>query len=430
MAKKPFITNITSSRLKLFTQVKNIGAGLLFVSSLTVAGQQLSFDNVRRLPSAINSDAEESMPLLSPDGKTLYFNRTMHPENIGGQFSGSDAWISRKDQLTGAWTQASNRKMDINNRANNAIVGLNRTGDVVYLLNTYSTKATKGIYFVKGTGNTWSKPEFIPIPGLAQEGFIGAYVSPDFDIILLSMKREDSRGEEDIYVTLRDSKGVWSEPKNLGQAINTPGFEISPYLSSDKKRIYFASNGHPGMGDADIFYSDRLYESWETWSTPRNLGDKVNTTAFEAYYSMYGDSVAFFSSNRTGKLADLYTASVSLDFRKEEPTKRYLTTNEVNELVGPAPMEIKFDRNVTKLNAAQNELLFYIYSKTLTKSDIKIQLLMNEDEDNNLTQARETAVAEKLKALGIANYRLELSTFKNDKARPTPEGMMKIQFYR
>ena len=124
----------------------------------------------------------------------------------------------------------------------------------------------------------------------------------------MSMKDADSKGQEDLYVSLKNGNGEWSKPVNLGSAINTAGFEISPFLTTDKKRLYFASNGHPGLGDADIFYSDRLGNSWETWSVPVNLGDKINSKKFDAYFSIR-DSVAYFCSNRDGQFSDLYKAS-------------------------------------------------------------------------------------------------------------------------
>jgi outer membrane protein OmpA-like peptidoglycan-associated protein len=125
------------------------------------------------------------------------------------------------------------------------------------------------------------------------------------------MKGEDSKGEEDLYVSVKNGSGQWSRPKNLGSTINTPGFEISPFLSPDKNRIYFSSNGHGGLGDADVFYCERLYDSWELWSAPKNLGDKVNSKGFDAGFSVSGDTVAFVASNRGGGSADIYRLSIT-----------------------------------------------------------------------------------------------------------------------
>src|SRR5690606_29412745 len=244
-----------------------------------------------KLSGNVNSEYEETYPLLAPDGKTLYFSRVLHPENHGGKFSGSDVWLSTYDPTKRTWSKATNEKGLYNGSGNNAVIGISSNGQTLYLMNTTAGKKSNGIYFSKKSGKSWSKPELIPIEGLEPLGFMGFYVSPDFDVIFVSMKALDSRGEEDLYVSIKNSSGQWTKPKNLGSSVNTKGFEISPFLSSDKKRLYFSSNGHKGFGDADIFYCDRLYNSWDTWSTPKNLGEKLNSKNFDAYFSMYGDSL-------------------------------------------------------------------------------------------------------------------------------------------
>jgi outer membrane protein OmpA-like peptidoglycan-associated protein len=123
------------------------------------------------------------------------------------------------------------------------------------------------------------------------------------------MKGKDSYGEEDLYVSLKDSFGKWTEPKNLGPTINTKGFEISPFLSPDKKRLFFSSNGHPGLGDADIFMTERLYESWDVWAKPQNLGNKVNSALFDAYFTIQ-DSVGYFSSTINKASAKIYSIGI------------------------------------------------------------------------------------------------------------------------
>lgn len=135
-------------------------------------------------------------------------------------------------------------------------------------------------------------------------------MNPAFDVILISMKGADSFGEEDLYVSLKDASEKWTKPKNLGPTINTKGFEISPFLSSDKKRLFFSSNGHGGYGDADIFVCDRLFDSWETWSVPKNLGDRVNSKFFNAYFVTISDSIGYFSSDIVENKSDIYKVSL------------------------------------------------------------------------------------------------------------------------
>ena len=272
--------------------------------------------------------------MQSPDGKTLFFSRAACPENEGGKFAGTDIWISRYDETTLDWGKPQNEKT-FNNKGTNAVVGINEKGDVLYLLNTTGTKRTEGIYSSSKQNNSWSEPKLIAIPGLDTEDFLGAYVSPDLKVIIFSMNGAESRGNEDLYISLKNAKGEWSKPRNLGSTINTSGFEMAPFLSPDKRRFYFSSNGHPGYGNSDIFYSDRLYESWDIWSAPKNLGLKINSPAFESFFSIYHDTVAFFSSNRNRDFSDVYRVAVfPPKVENEEDYYQYLSNDEVKKLSG------------------------------------------------------------------------------------------------
>ena len=87
----------------------------------------------------------------------------------------------------------------------------------------------------------------------------------------------------------------------MGEQINTEGYEISPFLSDDKQALFFASNGHPGYGNTDVFVSYRQDSSWTNWSNPENLGDGINSAGFDAYLTVSGDSQVFFVSNSLRK---------------------------------------------------------------------------------------------------------------------------------
>src|SRR5260221_7598532 len=190
--------------------MKYLACTLFLVIPFLSAGQLLDIKEVLKLPNSVNSDVEESMPLLSPDGKTLYFSRILDPDNVGGVYSGSDVWTSLQDVVSRRWGKAGNHQLNINTKGNNSVVGMNKDGSTLYIMNTSSGKPPKGIYFIKKYGETWSRPELIRIPDLSTEGFLGVFVSSDFDVIFLSMKTQDGYGEEDLYITTRDSVGHWS----------------------------------------------------------------------------------------------------------------------------------------------------------------------------------------------------------------------------
>jgi outer membrane protein OmpA-like peptidoglycan-associated protein len=112
----------------------------------------------------------------------------------------------------------------------------------------------------------------------------------------------------DIYVSFLLVDGTWSEPKNLGNTINTAAEEVSPYLASDGKTLYFSTGGHPGFGDNDMFISKRLDDTWTNWTEPTNLGSEINTRGWDAYYtiSAEGKYAYFVSSENSIGTEDIF----------------------------------------------------------------------------------------------------------------------------
>lgn len=385
---------------------KSILCWLMLVLPGSLIGQVQEFHALRKLSPDVNTVAEEAMPLRTPDGSRLYFTRALYAGNSGGKFSGTDIWVSESGAR--GWMRANNSlPVDINDEGHNAIVGMNNDGSKLYFMSARTDEKMSGIYVTSRISNYWTRPDFIPVPGIDNQSFVGIYVSPDLDVILLSMKAPDSQGEEDLYFSIKDASGRWSAPRNMGSTINTTGFEISPFLSADKKRLYFASSGHGGEGDADIFYSDRLYDSWETWSVPANLGKVVNSKKFDAYFSIYGDSVAYFCSNRDGKFADIYEVSVTRSRTVLEAGQHYLSTREWNEALGGAVAnEIVFDGGSTRLSSSQKELVFYIANRLQLRKGILFHLIATEEDKSERTQTRLDAVATQLIQAGIDEARI------------------------
>lgn len=379
----------------------------LLFSALPLTGmaQLLEFQSAKKLPSGINSTGEEGLPILSPDGKQLFFTRALYSGNVGGRFSGHDVWYSEFSSQ--GWKNSNNRLPDINNTGHNAIIGMSRDGNTRYFMNASPKEKMNGIYITKQINHYWTHPEFVPVPGIENQKFIGVFVSPDFDVMIFSMDAPDSRGNEDLYYSVKSSTGIWSVPKNMGATINTGGFEISPFLSADKKRLFFASNGHGGEGDADIFYSERLYNSWETWSLPVNLGKGVNSKKFDAYFSIYGDSIAYFASNRDGRFSDLYETKVAYGKTVLAAGQRYLSLAEWNRVIGKnVSRGLSFSSKSVALNASQRELLFFIANKLQLQKDIRFHLVVKEEETSAFTAARLNAISEYLIQSGIDAERI------------------------
>ncbi len=107
----------------------------------------------------------------------------------------------------------------------------------------------------------------------------------------MSVERSEGFGLKDIFVSQVREDGSFSKPKNLGNVVNSFEDESNPFLAADGKTLYFASKGHPGYGYYDLFVSKRLDDSWTNWSKPENLGNIINSTGYELsiFLSAKGD---------------------------------------------------------------------------------------------------------------------------------------------
>ncbi len=379
---------------------------ILMGVSLILFSQVLVFGPPEKLEPEINTSGEEIGPMLSHDGKTLYFSRAFYESNQGGALAGSDIWKAEKDS-SGNWQQAVNVGRPWNNNRANAIIGINQDHTVVYLLNAYTNRS--GISFSKLKSDSWDSPEFISIPDLQRDDFVGFYIVPTFDVVFISMKGKDTKGKEDLYISLKNSVGDWSTPRNLGPAINTTGFEISPFLSADKKRLYFASNGHQGSGDADIFYSDRLFDSWETWSVPKSVGQMVNSSGFEAYLTIQNEKY-YFSRN-----GDIYYGNLATKVRENlGEDRQYLTEAEVKQKFGSAfETSLLFNCANTELSRSHNGALRKIADAVKQQPALRVHLMGDRSDDRSsfeLYQKRLLNILEWLRNSGIDGGRITLGT--------------------
>ena len=271
-----------------------------------LAGCLTCYSQVDRTFSLVNSSYDEQNPVISPDGETLYLTIANHPLNIAGKKDTGDIWISFKRE--GQWQPPVHGGSVINDNNYNGVAGFNQSGDTLFLLSHYNKKGnviSQGLSFSKRINNTWSAPENISIPYFRnQSSHTDGMISADGKIFIFSTESYGTLGAEDISVSILHTNG-WSEPINLGNQINTSFQELSPTLSSDLKTIYFASNGLQGFGSFDIYSSERLDDTWHHWSTPKNLGESINTEGRELYYRTYGEMRLFTSTRASDGYGDI-----------------------------------------------------------------------------------------------------------------------------
>lgn len=288
---------------------------LFFVFGLIAKAQPHKDLILHKLDSNINLDFEEIQPILTRDGQSMFFVRSLNPRNTGGKDSGQDIWFAKKTGDT-TWSRAENLGLPINNKENNGIIGVSADGKSILISNVYlKKKMDPGISSsTKGEDGKWSVPVPLTIKDFTiQRGYLGGFWLKNEKGILLTMKSEAAVGREDLYIIFKEQDGTWSKPKNLGNTINTVGFEISPFYMEEDSMLYFASNGHEGSGDADIFRAKRLDDTWTKWSKPENIGPLFNGEGFDAYFFINeSDSTIYLAKeNPDNNFTDLYFTHLS-----------------------------------------------------------------------------------------------------------------------
>jgi len=246
------------------------------------------------------------------------------------------------------------------------------------------------IYVSKRTGRYFSKPELVALSFDSTEAIGHPTLSEDELIIYYSSDRPGGFGGKDIWVAFRDSRsGEFKRPQNLGPLVNTPGDELFPFLRTDTL-LYFASDGHPGMGGLDIFYT--FPDTAGNWSQPVNMGAPVNSSSDDfAIVFQPGTEQGFFSSNRNGRRSkeDLFSFIIPpVEFTlagviKDERTLQFVPDARV-EIIGSDGIS---------MTARTNDAGFYMFGKSQIMGNTTYEMLVSKDNYFN-TSGRITTVGE------------------------------------
>ncbi|MEI6173193.1 MAG: OmpA family protein [Bacteroidota bacterium] len=219
----------------------------------------------------------------------------------------SDFFLSRVDHK-GDWSKPvlADAEGMINSKANDGAGQFNPRFSAFYFTRCWNDPQRKnGCAIFKASrqgGTNWSEPEKVELGGDSSTVMGHPSVSSD-ESIYFSADLPGGYGGKDIWVARKDKKGGKYMKQNLGPEINTPGDELFPFIRNDSI-LYFASNGHPGMGGLDIFHSTYSYNGTTAgkWSRPENMKFPINSHADDFAIVFNGDEAeqGLFTSNRPG----------------------------------------------------------------------------------------------------------------------------------
>ncbi len=316
------LSNYELAKIHLETYTRSIDAGKRelmaaeqMLASIEVASElkahPVAFDPLN-MGAGINSPTGEYMPSISADGKTLIFTRLVQSPNRRKQ---EDFYYSEKTDQ--GWSVAKPVKGLLNTSDNEGAQTLTSDGFALFFTacNRREGMGSCDLYLSTNSNNGWTKPINLGAPINTGKWESQPSVSSDGKTIYFASNRPGGYGGKDLWKSEYQGGGKWSEPENLGPEINTDMDEFSPFIHFDNQTLYFASNGWPGMGNADLFMS-KCSASGE-WSEPINLGYPINTFGEQSGLFVAADGrTAFFASNDMedgyGEL-DIYTFELPVE---------------------------------------------------------------------------------------------------------------------
>lgn len=368
--------------------------------------------NPVNLGELVNSSNEEYVNALDITGTELLFTKRFPP--VFGNFDEEGLFVSKA--ADGQWFSPTRyffygEQTDF--QAGAAFISYK--GDEMFFTICGLDRHNPGcdLYRVtrNGSEKKWSEPQSLGETINSSAWDSQPCLSLDGNELFFASRRS---GNADLYHCFRDENGRWSEPESLGPVINTKGTEMAPFIHPDGKTLYFSSDTHTGMGGYDLFVS-RRNEKGE-WSEPRNLGYPINTSGDEINFIVAVDGhTALISSVREGGFGgyDIYSFQLKEEDLKPEAVNVYDYLVEALEPGTVVPLvNIQFEFGSAALTGDSEEGVTMLAAFLERHPDLVVELAGHTDNVGSdtynlkLSQERAEVVRQALIVKGIAEGRL------------------------
>lgn len=343
----------------------------------------------KNLGSQVNSTYDDINPVISPDGKTLFFVRVNHPENTYGAEDSEDIWVAQA-ATDSTWATAT-RVSNLNIARYNAVLSISADGKTILLNGVFNKKGNtwkkRGLSTSFRSAKNWLTPEPLKVKklhkrnsGLKSSGSMSA----DGSTIVLSFAKAYNSKSSNLFVIEKSDGGKWGRPKKI-KSLNTSFSEDAPFLSSDGKTLYFSSD-RSGKDQFDIYKAKRMGTDWQDWATPQALSDTINSKGWESYFktNKVGSWAYFSSTTKSIGKADIFKVKLFeenpfvivygtvVNGRTQKPLtgKKYSIVSNGNLIDS---LKINFDSATYRARLPLNEL--YSISAQLTNFTSHPQLL-------------------------------------------------------
>ncbi len=299
------------------------------------------------LGKTVNIFHSQYFPSLTADKEMLIFtgyNRNNQDENL------YVSYLKNK-----VWTSPAPISANINSPENEGTAAISADGRTLVFTacNTKNSLGSCDLFVSYKEGNNWPKAINLGENINTREWESQPSLSADGTVLYFVSDRRGGQGKRDIYISKKNNDGDWSPAQNLGNEINTADDEISPFIHPNGISLFFASDGYPGLGGMDIFFSEKFNNKW---SLPENFGYPINTTRDQVSLFITADNKrGYYSLEQNQDEA----SRNSLLYQFEIPpqlAKRIKKANVVKGVVSDARSKKKLKADIEVYNLNTNNL--------------------------------------------------------------------------
>ena len=321
--------------------------------------------NPLELPKSVNKFQSQYFPVMTADRETLIYT--------GNQDSDENLYVaSVKDKI---WAEPVPISEKINTKENEGTATISADGRTLVFTSCGGKKGfgSCDLFISYKQGDNWTSPQNLGLGVNSPEWESQPSLSADGRTLYFVSDRKGSLGKRDIWISKLDSTNIWKKATNLGNPVNTIEDDLSPFIHANGKTLFFASEGHVGMGGLDLYFTENQQDKWKN---PENLGYPLNT---------FEDQVALFIT------ADGKKAYYSLERDQEDKYRRA----KIVEIEVPESLQAKF-----KATSFLKGIVYDAKTKQKLQADIELISLKNNELAGKISSDSQTGTYTSVLASG------------------------------
>lgn len=308
------------------------------------------------LSDTVNQFILQYFPALTGDGETLLFTGRK-PEND------EDLFICT--YKNGRWSSPVSVSDKINTADNEGTGTLSADGRTLVFTacNRREGYGSCDLYISHKVGEEWEKPKNLGIVVNSPYWESQPALSPDGQLLYFISDRPGGVGGRDIWYTTLQPNGEWEKAKNLDKTINTPFDEASPFLYANGRTLFFASEGHEGLGGYDLFFADSTATGWQN---PQNIGYPINTSDNQVALVITADGKYGYYSLDAKRVGNQRVSRLYRFRLPDELTKRFNTANYLRGVVTDVRTKKPIQANIELMNLTTGKRVQLLSSDATT----------------------------------------------------------------